>query len=190
LATTFSIKDGKITTKPFRVDISGIGLTLGGVTGFDKSIKYDLMVHLPKQLSFVGANELKGTIGGTFDQPKVQLNTIEVAQKAAKDLVDKTLVKAIGTNLSETKAKIQESIDFQAKKIREQAKSAGDRLISEAEKKGAELVEKAKNPLLKAAAKTTAAQLVKEAQKKATQLMSDAENQIKKMATEAQAKAE
>lgn len=190
LATTFSIKDGKITTKPFRVDISGIGLTLGGVTGFDKSIKYDLMVHLPKQLSFVGANELKGTIGGTFDQPKVQLNTIEVAQKAAKDLVDKTLVKAIGTNLSETKAKIQESIDFQAKKIREQAKSAGDRLISEAEKKGAELVEKAKNPLLKAAAKTTAAQLVKEAQKKATQLMSDAENQIKKMAAEAQAKAE
>lgn len=190
LATTFTIKDGKVTTKPFRVDISGIGLTLGGITGFDKSIQYDLTVHLPKQLSFVGANELKGKIEGTFDQPNVQLNTVDVAQKAAKDLVDKTLVKAIGTNLSETKAKVQESIDLQAKKIREQAKIAGYQLISEAEKKGAELVEKAQNPLLKAAAKTTATQLVKEAQKKANQMMSDAENEIRKMAESVQTKAE
>ncbi|MCE5227758.1 MAG: hypothetical protein LLG05_18110, partial [Porphyromonadaceae bacterium] len=61
------------------------------------------------------------------------------------------------------------------------AKAAGDKLIAEAEKQGALLVEKAKNPLLKAGAQATAKKLKSEAEKKAAALNAQAEDQIKQL---------
>ena len=184
----FKISDGKVTTSPFTIQLDGIGLELGGITGLDKSIDYKLGVTLPPTKSVAGVSKLQGTIKGTFSKPVIKLNMAEVAQKAAVKLADKALKSTLGTNTAETKAKIDAEIDKKAEIIRTQAKAAGDRLIAEAVAQGDKLIAKAGNPIVKVAAKATAAQLKKEAEKKAASLMVDAETQIKRLAAEAQAK--
>ena len=41
LALMFDIKDGKVNTKPFNVNIGDIKMNLGGATGLDESIAYN-----------------------------------------------------------------------------------------------------------------------------------------------------
>jgi hypothetical protein len=190
LTLSFTIKDGKVTTKPFKVQMAGTNLTLGGITGLDKSIQYDLVVNLPPTLSVAGISELNGTITGTFDKPVVRLNTSSIAKSAAENLANKALKKMVGSNLTDTKAKVQQEIDRKAELIRSQAKAAGDKIIAEAEKRGEELVAKASNPIVKAAAKATAAKIKTEAEKKAAAMMDDAESEIRRMAAEAKSKAD
>lgn len=184
----FKISDGKVTTSPFTIQVDGIALELGGITGLDKTIDYQLGVTLPANRSIAGVSNLKGTIKGTFTKPVIKLDAAEVAQKAAVKLADKALVSTLGTNTAETKAKIDAEIDRKAELMRSEAKAAGDKLIAEAVAQGDNLIAKTSNPLLKTAAKATAAQLKKEAEKKAASLMTDAEAQIKRIAADAQAK--
>lgn len=188
LRVPFKISDGKVTTSPFHVRVEGFDLELGGITGLDKTIDYNLGVTLPANKSVAGVSRLQGSIKGTFGKPIIKLDVAEVAQKAAVKLADKALVSTLGTNTAETKAKIDAEIDRKAEALRAQAKLAGDKLIAEAVSQGDKLVAKAGNPILKAAAKATAAQMKKEAEKKAAALLVDAETQIKKMIEEAKAK--
>jgi hypothetical protein len=189
LSTTFSIKDGKVTTTPFNIQVGDIGMKLGGITGLDKTIKYDMEVTLPSDMALAGITNLKGTITGKFGKPVIRFNTSAVAKKAATSLADKALTKTLGTNTEETKAKIQQELDKKAELIRAQAKAAGDQLIAGAVKQGDQLIAKASNPIVKAAAKATAAKLKTEAEKKAAAMMTEAEAKIKQMAAEAQASA-
>jgi len=175
----FKINDGKVTTSPFTILVDGIALELGGITGLDKTIDYNLGVTLPENRSVAGVTKLHGTIKGTFSKPVIRLDVAEVAQKVAIKLADKALKATLGTNTEETKAKIDAEVDRKADELRAQAKAAGDKLIAEAETQGNNLIAKANNPLVKVAAKATAAQLKKEAEKKAASLLADAEVRIK-----------
>lgn len=190
LATTFTIKEGKVTTKPFDVRIADFVLTLGGITGLDKTINYNLGVELPQRLAVAGITNLQGKISGTFDKPAISLNSASAAKKAAATIADKMLVKTLGVNTEEAKQRIQQEIDRKAELMRSQAKAAADKILAEAEKQGNLLIEKASNPILKAAAKTAAAKLKSEAQKKAAALLAETETEIKKMAATAQARAQ
>jgi len=181
LKVQFKISDGIIYTSPFDVKAGNIKMTLSGKTGLDKSIDYAVSVALPQNIALGGVTELKGTITGTFNNPKINLDATALAKKAAVGLADKYLEKATGKNTTETIAKAKEDVSKKAEEIRAQAKAAGDKLIEEAEKEGNALIDKAKNPFLKAAAKATAAKLKSEAQKKAAAFNSEAEEKIKKL---------
>jgi hypothetical protein len=189
LSTTFTIKDGKVTTKPFDIQIAEIGLTLGGVTGLDKTINYDLGVALPQHLSVAGISNLQGKITGTFDKPAISINTASAAKKAAETIANKVLVKTLGSNVEESKQRVEQELNRKAELMRAEAKAGGDKLIAEADKQGNLLIEKASNPILKAAAKSAAAKLKSEAQKKAAALIAETETEIKKMVANAQARA-
>ena len=181
----FKISDGKVTTSPFTIQVDGIALEMGGITGLDKTIDYKLGVTLPAKMAVGGVSNLQGTIKGTFSKPVIRLNTAAAAKQAAVSLADKAFKSTLGTNTAETAAKVNAELDKKAEEMRAAAKAAGDKLIEEAETQGNNLIDKANNPFVKAAAKATATQLKKEAQKKANSLLADVEVRIKTMATAA-----
>ena len=178
----FSIGDGRVKTSPFTVELGDTKLNLSGSTGLDKTIDYALKVTLPEKLARNGITSLEGTIGGTFTSPKIKLDASALAKQAVAGLADKLLGKTTTDSAGvKTTVSAKENITAKAEEIRATAKAAGDKLIAEAEKQGAALVEKAKNPLLKAGAQATANKLKAEAEKKAAALNAQAEEEIKKL---------
>jgi len=181
LKIPFKISDGKIYTSPFDVNVSTLKLNLSGNTGLDKSIDYAVNITLPDNLAMGNIKTMKGTITGSFNNPKIKLDATALAKQAATGLADKLLTRTTGKNTAETVAKAKEDLTKEAEQIRAQAKAAGDKLIEQAEKEGNMLVEKANNPILKAAAKASAAKLKSEAQKKAAALNAKAEEKINQL---------
>jgi len=181
LKIPFKISDGKIYTSPFDVNVSTLKLNLSGNTGLDKSIDYAVNITLPDNLAMGNIKTMKGTITGSFNNPKIKLDASALAKQAATGLADKLLTRTTGKNTAETVAKAKEDLTKEAEQIRAQAKATGDKLIEQAEKEGNMLVEKANNPILKAAAKASAAKLKSEAQKKAAALNAKAEEKINQL---------
>ena len=178
----FSIGDGRVKTSPFTIQLGDTKLNLSGSTGIDKTIDYALKVTLPANLARNGITSLEGTIGGTFTSPKIKLDAGALAKQAVAGLADKLLGKTVtDSSGAQTQISAKENMTAKAEEIRASAKAAGDKLIAEAEKQGALLVEKAKNPLLKAGAQATAKKLKSEAEKKAAAINAQAEEQIKQL---------
>jgi len=175
----FHIENGRVHTKPFQLAIQQAVLTFDGSSGIDKTLDYTVTASLPTSLAKMGLTTLKGTIGGTFDQPIVKLDLEQVARQAAVGLADQLLKKTTGAGLDEQEVKAREALEKEAAAIRARAKAAGDKLIAEADKEAQRLIDKATNPLLKAAAKASAEQLKKEAAKKAAEMEANAEAEIK-----------
>lgn len=175
----FHIENGRVHTKPFQLAIQQTVLRFEGSSGIDKTLDYAVTAKLPASLSPVGLTTLKGRIGGTFDKPIVKLDLEQAAKQAAVGLADQLLKKTTGAGLDEQAVKAREALEKEAAAIRARAKAAGDKLISEADKEAQRLIDKATNPLLKAAAKVSAEQLKKEATKKAAELEAKAEAEIK-----------
>lgn len=176
----FSISDGKITAKPFNLNIGNGGmLKLEGSTGLDQSINYKGTVSLPKSLANNFINNVPITIGGTFTSPKIGVDTKAMISDAASSLANQLLGGDKGGDVATT---ISEEKTKQIAKLRSEATSASNKLIEEAEKQSKNLVDKAgSNPIAKAAAKVAGKKLVDEAKKQAQKLTDSAEDQIKKL---------
>ena len=167
----FEVKDGKVYTKPFDLKIKDTNINMGGITGLDQTIDYDITVTLPeggKASQYVG--KIPGTITGTFTKPIVKLDLASMAKEAAKNVISTELKKATGKDLTE-----------QINKLREEANSAADKLVEVARTEGNKLVEKAQNPIAKLAAQAAAKKLVEEAEKQGEKLKAKAEEEIKKL---------
>ncbi|NDV77744.1 AsmA-like C-terminal region-containing protein [Dysgonomonas sp. 511] len=175
----FSIDNGKITSKPFNLNIGDGGvMKLEGSTGLDQSIDYKGTITLPKSLSNNFINNVPITIGGTFTSPKIGVDT--------KSLVSNTISSALGEALggekgSDLSATVSAEKEKQIAKIRQEADAAAKKLVEEAQKQSDNLVAKASNPLTKAAAQAAGKKLVDEAEKQAKNLRDKAEEQIKKI---------
>lgn len=176
----FSIDNGKITTKPFNLNIGDGGLLkLEGSTGLDQTIDYKGTVTLPKSLANNYINNVPITIGGTFDSPKIGVDTKALVSDAASSLVNELLGGEKGGDAS---AKISEEKDKQIANLRTQADNTATKLVEEAKKQAKNLEDKAgSNPLAKTAAKAAGKKLVDEAEKQAKKLRDEAEEQIKKL---------
>jgi len=182
LKLPFSIDNGKVTTKPFDINFGqGNKMSLSGSTGLDQSIDYTAKVNLAEKLTqgYVKSIDLK--IGGTFNSPKISIDSKDLAEQAINKLAESV----IGKDSVPLSQKINAEVEKQAENIRKQAKDAGNKLIEESEKQGNKLIEEAnkvKNPLAKAAAvkaAEAAAQKAKsEAAQKADDLNKEAEKQI------------
>ena len=167
----FEVKNGKVYTSPFDLKIKDTNINLGGITGLDQTINYDITVTLPndgKVSQYVG--KIPGTITGTFSKPVVKLDLTSMAKEAAKNVIAAEIEKATGKDMTE-----------QINKLREEANSAADKLVEAAKKEGDKLVEKASNPITKLAAQTAAKKLVEEAEKQGEKLKAKAEEEIKKL---------
>ena len=155
----FAISDGKVTTKPFDVKIGKTKLTLGGKTGLDASIDYDVAVALPDGIN------LKGKIGGTFSSPKIKLDTAKIVE----DVVNQIVSSGVAKDIIPENTKVPTSQDLVV-----EAENAAAKLIESAKAEAQKMVDKVTNPIAKAAAKIAADKLVEEAEKKAAQMIEEA----------------
>lgn len=174
----FSVKDGKINTKPFNIKIGEGGkLNLEGITGLDQTISYKGALTLPKNMSNSFTNTVPFTISGTFNKPKIAVDTKSLFGNIAGQLLggrNKEKSEDISSKVSQNK---QEQIN----KIRSEAKDASEKIIEEAQKGGQQLIDAAapKGAIVKLAAEKSAAKLNSEAKKHAQKLLDEAEEKIK-----------
>ncbi len=176
----FTINNGKLNTKPFNVNFGNGGvMKLEGATGLDQSIDYKGTVTLPKSLANHYVSSVPITIGGTFTNPKIGIDTKALVAGAASSAVNDLLGGEKGADVS---AKVSEEKAKQIERIRSEADATATKLVAEAEKQSQALEEKAgSNPLAKAAAKAAGKKLVEEAKKQGQNLRDKAEEQIKKV---------
>jgi hypothetical protein len=159
-------------------------MKLEGSTGLDQSIDYKGTVTLPKSLANNYVSAVPITIGGSFTNPKIGVDTKALVAGAASSVVGGLLGGEKGTDVS---AKLSEEKAKQIEKIRTEADAAAKKLVAEAEKQSQALVDKAgSNPIAKAAAQAAGKKLVDEANKQGQNLKNKAEEQIKKVDTDGQ----
>ncbi len=129
----FTIKDGRVSTKPFDIKWGDYVMNLSGTTGLDQTIDYAGKVKLPSSLgSYANLSTVDLKIGGTFTSPKVSLDTKSMANQAAKAVESQALSKlgkklgldsVASANKDSIKKKVTEkavdkALDFLRKKIK------------------------------------------------------------------------
>ncbi|MCH5334356.1 MAG: AsmA family protein [Alistipes sp.] len=169
---SFTVKDGRVSTKPFDIKAGNVNINLSGSTGLDQTIDYTGKIALPEGaaggiLSTVGFN-----IGGTFSSPKITLGVKEAAKEAVTNAVNEGLKKLTGSE------NINEEFERQAAKLRAEAAAAGQKLVDEAKKQRENLINKSSNKLAQLAAEKSGDLLVKKAEEQSEKLQAEAEKQI------------
>lgn len=180
----FTIDNGKINTKSFSLNIGDDGkLTLGGLTGLDQSIDYTGTVTLPKSLANNFINNIPITIGGTFSNPKIGVDTKSLLSGVAGQASEEILGASIDEKKEEITNKLSEEKAKQIQNLRENAQKTSDKLVEEAEKQAKNLVDAAepKGAIAKLAAQKAGEKLVNEAKKNGQKIIDEAEVQIKKI---------
>ena len=172
----FTVADGRIATQPFDIRMGKTSINLSGVTGLDETIDYTARVTLPVGSAGGVLSTFNVHIGGTFSSPEITLGLKEAARDAVRDVVEEQVQKLTGgKDVGEV---LGEAFEQQAAKLRAEAARAGEKLVEAARGQRQQLIDKAKNPLAKAAAEKGGDALVREAEKQAANLAAQAEQQI------------
>ncbi|MBQ7967036.1 MAG: AsmA family protein [Bacteroidaceae bacterium] len=170
LNVDFTIKDGRIATKPFDIKMGTTTLSLNGTTGLDQTIDYAGKLKLPEGAA-KGISTIDLKIGGKFSSPKITIDTQSMAKQAASAATDKAL-EAVGQKLGIDISNAEK----QKEELVKTAQQAALKLVTEAEKQKAALVEKAgSNTIKKLAAEKAGDALVAEAKKQGDKLIAEAE---------------
>lgn len=181
----FTINEGKINTKPFSIVVGDGGkLNLEGTTGLDQSINYKGSITLPKSMANDYLSNIPITIGGTFSDPKIGVDTKSlIGNLLSGDTVSKLLGGSVNDKKEDITTKTGDEKAKQIQKLRNETQTTADNLVEEAQKRGQQLVTAAepKGAIAKLAAQTAADKLVSEAKKNARKLTDEAEEQIKKL---------
>lgn len=99
LAVEFTIKDGRVDTKPFDIKMGDYTMKLSGSTGLDQSIDYRGTITLPTSAGAVAKlGTVDMTIGGTFTSPKVGIDLESLAKQAAQQAA-KSALSSLGEKL-------------------------------------------------------------------------------------------
>lgn len=169
----FKISKGNVYTKPFDIRFAGNTLTLSGKTTLDQQIDYTGKITIAEGLSskLGGLKTIPLIITGSFNDPKVQLNTQAMIDNAINEIFNKKI----------SPAKSKEQVQQDADSIVANAKNQANLIIENANKQAEALIEKAKNPILKLAAEKAGDQIKDQAQKKAAKLIEEAQNQAKQI---------
>lgn len=170
LNVDFTIKDGRIATKPFDIKMGNTTLSLNGTTGLDQTIDYAGKLKLPEGAA-KGISTIDLKIGGKFSSPKITIDTQSMAKQAASAATDKAL-EAVGQKLGIDISNAEK----QKEELVKTAQQAAQKLVAEAEKQKASLVEKAgSNAIKKLAAEKAGDALISEAKKQGDKLIAEAE---------------
>ncbi len=93
----FTIKDGRVNTKPFDIKMGDYKMNLSGSTGLDQSIDYKGEITIPTSAGKVAQlGTVDMLIGGTFTSPKVSIDMASLAKKAATQAATKAIDKLLG----------------------------------------------------------------------------------------------
>ncbi len=196
LGLLFEIKDGRLNTKPFDLNLGDYKMKLGGSTGLDKTIAYAGKIQLPDKLNLGKFSTVNVKIGGTFAKPKVEIdlkstfNAVVADTKAQVTAEVNKQVDAAKIKATEEARKQKENAikvaQQQADRLRAEAKSASEKIIAEGQIQADQLVEKASNPISKKIAQVAAQKVMDEAKKKAASVNAKAEDDANKLIQKAE----
>jgi hypothetical protein len=194
----FSFADGKVTVKPFNVNLGKIKTTIGGTTSFEQAIDYDIKMMVPKEeippamiktaeQAIAKVNSLspklninaipdvipvKVGMGGTVMNPKITNNFKESLLAATGNLKD-NLINNVKDAVTDT---VKAIVDQKVNEIKEDLTAKKNEIMADAQKQA----DKIKADAIKANAKAKA-----EADKAYQQLVAEAgSNPLKKKAAE------
>ncbi|MGL5689628.1 MAG: AsmA-like C-terminal region-containing protein, partial [Bacteroidales bacterium] len=167
----FRISDGSVYTKPFDIRFAGNTLTLSGKTTLNQEIDYTGKISIAEGISskLGGLKTIPLIITGSFNDPKVQLNTQAMIDNAINEIFNKKI----------SPVKSKDEVQQNADSILVNAQIQANEMIDNANKQAEALIEKAKNPILKLAAEKAGDQMKEQARKKAAKLLEEAQNQAK-----------
>ncbi|MDR0745990.1 MAG: AsmA family protein [Mediterranea sp.] len=128
----FTIKDGRVATKPFDIKWKDYNLNLSGTTGLDQTIAYTGKVQLPASTGIGKYTTIDLKINGSFNSPKVSVDMKSMAKQALDVVKDQALEKLgekLGLDSTQTANKeelkkqvkekaIEKALDFLKKKLK------------------------------------------------------------------------
>jgi hypothetical protein len=132
MAIDFTIKDGRVATKPFDIKWKDYNLNLSGTTGLDQTIAYTGKIQLPASTGIGKYTTVDLKIEGTFSSPKVAIDMKSMAKQAlnvVKDQALEKLGKKMGLDSTQTANKeelqkqvqdkaVEKALDFLIKKLK------------------------------------------------------------------------
>ena len=179
----FEIKDGRVFVQPFDINVGNFKTVVAGSNGIDGSLDYDLKMTVPAGSVGTAVNsaiaKLTGDggsvssdivlnlgLGGTYDNPKVNLGGAEAGQGAKQA----------------AKAVVKEKVDEQKEKLAAEVDEKKKAAEAEARKKAEEAKQKAQAAKEEAErkAREEADRLKQEAEKKANEAKEDVKEEAKK----------
>ena len=164
LKTSLSFKDGKVSLHPFKLNYDDIDINVSGSHGFDKSLAYDAVIHVPAKYLGKEASQLIAELNDD------ELNTIKVPINALisgkfNNPIIKTDLKAAIANLSNQIATKQKEklIDKGKEQI---SKTLNDLLKGSSKENDTISKDSLKNPITKDPAKELFDGIFKRSKKK------------------------
>ena len=196
IALMFSIKDGRLNTKPFNVKLGDYAMNLGGSTGLDQTINYGGRIRMPDKMNLGRFQNVGFKIGGTFKKPTIELDlkntlTTIVEEEKTKVMAKADSVKNVALDKGrEAREKALAEAQKRADAVMEQARLQGERLIHEAQVRGDSLIAKTSNPIAKELAKKGAEELVNQAKKQADNINQKAKTEADRLIQQAASSSE
>ena len=108
LKVNFTIDHGVVTTQPFDIEHAEYKMTMSGKTSLDQKIDYNAIIQLPKGTKIAGLNEVGLKIEGTFEKPKVKIDT----KKAVNELLNNLLKNKSKNKDDKDKSDIEKGVDL------------------------------------------------------------------------------
>ena len=129
----FTIKDGRVATKPFDIKMGDYVMNLSGTTGLDQTIDYKGKITLPASAGAVAKlGTVDMTIGGTFSSPKVGIDMESLAKQAAQQAASGLIDKLVGGS-SKSEQADSTAAPSKAEKTKDAIKAIGSLLKKKSE---------------------------------------------------------
>ena len=129
----FTIKDGRVATKPFDIKMGDYVMNLSGTTGLDQTIDYKGKITLPASAGAVAKlGTVDMTIGGTFSSPKVGIDMESLAKQAAQQAASGLIDKLVGGS-SKSEQADSTATPSKAEKTKDAIKAIGSLLKKKSE---------------------------------------------------------
>ena len=196
----FEISNGKLFVRPFDMQLNGMKATLGGSTGLDKTIDYDLKLDLPRSKLGKDVNQLLDNLAGKVSSLGVDFNPGDVmklntkitgtlSNPSIRPMLDDQGSSGFKESLNN---KIESTIEDEKEKAREKAEEKVLEQIEKAEARAEELLDEARQKAgkIKEEAAQAAQKVRNKTDKEAQSLVDEAKGKgaLAKMAAEKAAK--
>ena len=183
----FSFADGKVTVKPFDVNMGKIKTNISGTTSFEQAIDYDIKMMIPKEeipaamiktveQAIAKVNSLapkldvktipdvipvKVGMGGTVMSPKITTNFKEALLEATGNLKD-NMINSVKDAVKDT---VKAVIDQKVNEVKEDLNAKKQEILADAQKQADKVKADAKKAAdaIRAQADKEAAELMKQA---------------------------
>lgn len=208
------IRDGKVFFEPFKLNVAGNDLTIGGNYGLDGALDYKVKSDVSAS-AITGAassalNSLTGSnfsgsgpvtlnfgVTGTHDDPKVKLLGMDSEDGSGKTVAKTTVNNLKNKAEDDARKKAREQADKilaeakrNADRIRAEGKRSADLVRRQSNQQADDLVKKANNPIAKRAAQAAAKKIRSEGEDKARKIENEANRRADQILKEAREKAD